>query len=58
MHKLISENYVSTKNQKGKTTLYVYLPEEVAKKYHELPKNLEKDTPIWTREYFNKVYMP
>ena len=56
MHKLISENYVSTKNQKGKTSLYAFLPEEVAKKYHELPKQIRKDTPIWTREYFHKVY--
>jgi hypothetical protein len=56
MHKLISENYVSTDNQKGKTTLYAYLPEEVAKKYHELPKCIQKRTPIWTREYFHKVY--
>ena len=56
MHKLISENYVSTNNQKGKTTLYAYLPEEVAKKYHELPKRIQKNTPIWTREYFHKVY--
>ena len=58
MHKLISENYVSTKNQKGKQGLIAYLPEEVAKKYHELPKIIRKRTPIWTREYFNKVYMP
>ena len=56
MHKLISENYVSTENQKGKKTLIVFLPEEVAKKYHELPKYIEKRTPIWTREYFHKVY--
>ena len=59
MHKLISENYVSTKNQKGNTALYAYLPEEVAKKYHELPKIIRKNgskrTPIWTREYFHRV---
>ena len=58
MHKLISENYVSTKNQEGKQGLMVFLPEEVAKKYHELPKKIQKNTPIWTREYFHKVYMP
>ena len=57
MHKLISENYVSTKNQKGKQGLTVYLPEEVANSIdHELPKRIRKDTPIWTREYFHKVY--
>ena len=57
MHKLISENYVSTKNQKGKTTLYGYLPEEVANSInHELPKRIIKDTTLWTREYFHKVY--
>ena len=57
MHKLISENYVSTKNQKGKTTLYAFLPEEVANSInHELPKHFKKRTPIWTREYFHKVY--
>uniref|UniRef100_A0A6C0AGV1 Uncharacterized protein n=1 Tax=viral metagenome TaxID=1070528 RepID=A0A6C0AGV1_9ZZZZ len=56
MHKLISENYVSTENQEGKQGLMVFLPEEVAKKYHELPKRIQKDTPIWTREYFHKVY--
>ena len=61
MHKLIDENYVSTKNQKGKTGLYVFLPEEVANSInHELPKKINKKgsnkTPIWTREYFHKVY--
>ena len=61
MHKLISENYVSTKNQKGKQGLIAYLPEEVAKKYHELPKKIlkkgsKRTTPIWTREYFHRVY--
>ena len=57
MHKLISENYVSTKNQKGKQSLYAYLPEEVANSIdHELPKRIQKNTPIWTREYFHKVY--
>ena len=57
MHKLISENYVSTNNQKGKVGLTVYLPEEVANSIdYELPKYIEKRTPIWTREYFHKVY--
>ena len=62
MHKLISENYVSTKNQKGKVNLYVYLPEEVANSIkYELPKKIQKKgskrtTPIWTREYFHKIH--
>ena len=57
MHKLISENYVSTNNQKGKKALTVFLPEEVAKSInHELPKRILKNTPIWTRENFHKVY--
>ena len=57
MHKLISENYVSTNIQKGKTALYAYLPEEVANSIdYELPKHIKKRTPIWTREYFHKVY--
>ena len=61
MHKLIYENYVSTKNQKGKVNLYVFLPEEVANAInHELPKRINKKgsnkTPIWTREDFHKVY--
>jgi len=57
MHKLISKNYVSTKNQKGKVALTVYLPEEVANSIkYELPKRIQKNTPIWTREYFHKVY--
>ena len=61
MHKLINENYVSTENQKGKQTLYAFLPEEVANSInYELPKKIQKKgsnkTPIWTREYFHKVY--
>ena len=56
MHKLIRENYVSTKNQKGKVNLYVYLPEEVATIDHVLPKQIKKNTPIWTREYFHKIF--
>tara|TARA_B100000614_G_scaffold60527_1_gene53605 strand:+ start:572 stop:1339 length:768 start_codon:yes stop_codon:yes gene_type:complete len=57
MHKLIYENYVSTNNQKGKVSLYAYLPEEVANSIdYELPKRIQKNTLIWTREYFHKVY--
>ena len=61
MNKLIYENYVSTKNQEGKVGLIVFLPEEVANSIdYELPKTIRKNgpkrTPIWTREYFHKVY--
>ena len=62
MHKLISENYVSTNNQKGKQSLIVFLPEEVANSIkYELPKKIQKKgskrtTPIWTREYFHKIH--
>jgi len=56
MPKLINENYVSTKNQKGKQGLHAFLPEEVANSInHELPKQIKKNTPIWTREYFHKI---
>ena len=34
MNKLINEGWVSTKNQKGKTCLKVFLPEKVAKSIH------------------------
>tara|TARA_Y100000768_G_scaffold352430_1_gene304042 strand:+ start:1580 stop:2845 length:1266 start_codon:yes stop_codon:yes gene_type:complete len=54
MNKLITKGYVSTKNQKGKQALNVFLPEKVSEKIHyDLPKNIRKDTPIWTRDYFN-----
>ena len=62
MHKLINENYVSTENQKGKQALIVFLPEEVANSIkYELPKRIlkkgsKRTTPLWTREYFHKVY--
>ena len=57
MHKLISENYVSTENQEGKQSLIAYLPEEVANSInHELPKRIRKRTSLWTREDFHKVY--
>ncbi len=56
MKKLISEGWVSTKNQKGKTGLKVYLPEKISKKiHHSLPKQIRKNTPIWTRDYFQQV---
>ena len=54
MKKLISEGWVSTKNQKGKTGLRVFLPEKVAESIHyDLPKKIQKNTQIWTRDYFN-----
>jgi len=54
MKKLITEDYVSTNNQKGKITLNVFLPEEVANSIHySLPKRIQKNSPIWTRDYFN-----
>jgi len=56
MKKLISEGWVSTKNQKGKTALKVFLPEKVANSIHySLPKHIQKRTPIWTRDYFQQV---
>ena len=56
MKKLISEGWVSTKNQKGKTCLKVFLPEKVAESIHyDLPKHIQKRSPIWTRDYFQQV---
>ena len=54
MNKLITEDYVSTNNQKGKNCLTVFLPEKIAEKIHySLPKQIKKRSPIWTRDYFN-----
>ena len=58
MNQLISKGYVSTRNQKGKNLLTVFLPEKVANSIHyDLPKLIQKKgsrmTPIWTRDYFN-----
>ncbi|GIS52797.1 MAG: hypothetical protein Ct9H90mP28_5130 [Paracoccaceae bacterium] len=54
INKLISKGYVSTKNQKGKQSFYVFLPEKIAKSiHHSLPKSIKKRSPIWTRDYFN-----
>ena len=56
MNKLINEGYVSTKNQKGKTVLKVFLPEKVAESIHySLPKKIKKNSTIWTRTYFNYI---
>ena len=56
MKKLISEGWVSTKNQKGKKCLTVFLPEKVAESIHyDLPKSINKRSPIWTRDYFQQV---
>ena len=51
--KLIREGYVSTKNQKGKQTLKVFLPEKIAEIHYDLPKQIQKNSPTWTRDYFN-----
>ena len=54
MNKLITEDYVSTNNQKGKTGFTVFLPEKVAESiHHSLPKSIKKRSSIWTRDYFN-----
>ena len=54
INQLITEGYVSTKNQKGKTALKVFLPEKISKSIHySLPKKIKKNSPIWTRNYFN-----
>jgi len=58
MKKLISEGCVSTKNQKGKIAVCVFLPEKIANSInYSLPKVIYKKkskmTPIWTRDYFN-----
>ena len=54
INKLITEGYISTKNQKGKKALKVFLPEKVAESIHySLPKKIQKRSPIWTRDYFN-----
>jgi len=54
INQLITKGYVSTKNQKGKISLKVYLPEKIAEKIHyDLPKSIQKNSPIWTRDYFN-----
>jgi len=56
MNKLITEDYVSTNNQKGKTSFTVFLPEKVANSIHySLPKHIKKRSPIWTRDYFQQV---
>ena len=54
MNQLITEGYISTKNQKGKVSFTVFLPEKVAESIHySLPKQIQKNTQIWTRDYFN-----
>jgi len=54
INQLITEGYVSTNNQKGKNCLTAFFPEKIAEKIHyDLPKQIKKNTPIWTREYFN-----
>ena len=54
INQLITKGCVSTKNQKGKVSFTVFLPEKVAESIHyDLPKHIQKTTPIWTRDYFN-----
>tara|TARA_B100000427_G_scaffold131407_1_gene109330 strand:- start:17721 stop:18989 length:1269 start_codon:yes stop_codon:yes gene_type:complete len=54
MNKLITKGYISTKNQKGKTSFTVFLSEKVAESIHySLPKQIQKNTSTWTRDYFN-----
>ena len=54
INQLITKGYVSTKNQKGKQSLKVFLPEKIANSiHHSLPKQIQKNSPIWTRDYFN-----
>jgi len=54
INQLITKGCVSTKNQKGKTCLTVFLPEKIAEKIHyDLPKRIQKNSTIWTRTYFN-----
>ena len=57
MKKLISEGWVSTKNQKGKTCLKVFLPEEVSKKFIIVYRNiLRKKVQSGQETIFNKFY--
>ena len=55
MNQLITEGYVSTKNQKGKQnfTVFFCLKEIAEKIHHSLPKHTTKRSPISTRDYFN-----
>ena len=42
------------KIKKGKQCLKVFLPEKIANSIHyDLPKQIQKRSPIWTRDYFN-----
>ena len=55
INQLINEGYVSTKNQKGKTCLIVFLPEKIANSIHySLPNRYCSS--FWTRDYFTRVY--
>ena len=55
MNHLIFTNYVSTKNQKGKTSLTVYLPQIISNIiHHRLPNR--NCSSFWTTDYFNLVY--
>ena len=54
INQLITKGRVSTKNQKGKASFTVFLPEKVAESIHySLPKQIRKKSTIWTKDYFN-----
>ena len=55
INQLIREGYISTKNQKGKKSFTVFLPEKVVEKIFIIVyrNRIRKDSPIWTRDYFN-----
>ena len=56
MNQLITEGYISTKNQKGKVSFTVFLPEKVAESIHySLPKNSEKYSNL-DKRLFQFVY--
>ena len=40
----------------GKQTFTVFLPEKIANSiHHSLPKQIQKKSTIWTRDYFQQV---
>ncbi|GIS52568.1 MAG: hypothetical protein Ct9H90mP28_2840 [Paracoccaceae bacterium] len=54
INQLITKGCISTKNQKGKVSFTVFLPEKVAESIHySLPKQIRKKSTIWTKDYFN-----
>jgi len=54
INQLITKGCVSTKNQNGKKSFTVFLPEKYANSIHySLPKKIQKKSTIWTKDYFN-----